>query len=71
MSFNRIAVYGHRGWASSAIVNALAATGAPIRVLHRPFSDISSLPPGVKTVSVHLEDEQALINALKDVDIVM
>ena len=71
MSFNRIAVYGHRGWASSAIVNALAASGAPIKVLSRPSSDVSGLPPSVTTISVDVEDQQALVSALQDVDIAM
>jgi nucleoside-diphosphate-sugar epimerase len=71
MSYNRIAVYGHRGWASSVIVNSLAASGAPIKVLHRADSDTSSLPPHVTKVEVDLEDQTALIAALQDVDIVM
>lgn len=44
MSSNRIAVYGHRGWASSAIVAALIASNAPIKVLYRPGSDVSTIP---------------------------
>jgi nucleoside-diphosphate-sugar epimerase len=71
MTFNRIAVYGHRGWASSAIVNALVASGAPIKVLYRPSSDVSELPPSVTTTSVDVEDQKALISALQDIDIVM
>jgi hypothetical protein len=71
MGFNTIAVYGHRGWASSAIVNALAASQAPIRVLYRPGSDISNLPPAVASVEVDVDNQEALIDALKDIDIVM
>lgn len=71
MTFNRIAVYGHRGWASSAIVKALAASGAPITVLYRPGSDVSGLPYGVNTISVDVEDQKALVSALQDVDIAM
>ena len=71
MTFNRIAVYGHRGWASSAIVNALVASGAPIKVLYRPSSDVSELPPSVTTICVDVEDQEALVSALQDIDIVM
>jgi nucleoside-diphosphate-sugar epimerase len=70
-SFNKIAVYGHRGWASSAIVDALVASGAPVKVLHRPESDISCLPSDLPKVAVDLDDEKALVDALKDVDILM
>lgn len=70
-SFNRLAVYGHRGWASSAIVDALIASGAPLKVLYRPDSDVSRLPDDLPKVAVHLDDEKALIGALEDVDILM
>lgn len=70
-SFNRIAVYGHRGWASSAIVDALIASGAPLKVLYRPGSDVSRLPDDLPKVAVDLDDEKALIGALEDVDIFM
>ncbi|KAI0551942.1 NAD(P)-binding protein [Xylaria curta] len=71
MSFNRIAIYGHRGWVGSAVLGALAATGAPIKVLHRAESDISSLPADVTTAMVDLDDPQTLIPALQDIDIVL
>ncbi|KAL4885469.1 NmrA-like family-domain-containing protein [Aspergillus karnatakaensis] len=78
MPFNSIAVYGHRGWASSAIVAALIASGAPIKVLHRPGSDLSSLPESVArdAVAVDLDSEDpanqaAVILALRNVDIVI
>ncbi|KAL4905052.1 hypothetical protein BDW74DRAFT_178062 [Aspergillus multicolor] len=78
MSFNRIAVYGHRGWASSAIVAALIASGAPIKVLYRPGSDLSSLPDPVAAQAIpvdldsdHPVDQAAVIAALSDVDIVI
>ncbi|KAI1135649.1 NmrA-like family protein [Hypoxylon sp. FL0543] len=71
MSYNRVAVYGHRGWASSAIVNALISSGAPIKVLYRPGSDVSSLPSSVAKVEVDVENQQQLIDALQDVDIVI
>lgn len=71
MTFNRIAVYGHRGWASSEIVKALAISGAPLRVLYRPGSDTSSLPPNVEAVEVDLADQASLVEKLKDIDIVM
>ncbi|KAI3058766.1 hypothetical protein CBS147353_10659 [Aspergillus niger] len=74
MAFNRIAVYGHRGWASSAIVAALIATGAPVKVLYRPGSDVSALPDSVAKVAVNLESDgenETLIAALQDIDIVI
>ncbi|RHZ49036.1 uncharacterized protein CDV56_101560 [Aspergillus thermomutatus] len=71
MSFNRIAVYGHRGWASSVIVAALIDSGAPIKVLYRPGSDISSLPDSVAKIAVDLADQEKVIAALQDVDIVI
>ncbi|KAI1391576.1 NmrA-like family protein [Hypoxylon trugodes] len=70
MSFNRIAVYAHRGWASSAIVKALISSGAPVKVLYRPGSDVSNLPSSVATTEVDLENQSQLVNALQDVDIV-
>lgn len=71
MPFNKLAVYGHRGWASSAIFNALASSGAPVRVIYRPGSDISQLPSGVEKVEVDVADQQKLRAALKDIDILM
>ncbi|TEA13689.1 Isoflavone reductase-like protein IRL [Colletotrichum sidae] len=71
MSINRIAVYGHRGWASSAIVDALLASGAPVRVLYRPGSDISALPVDADCVQVDVKDEPALISALRNIDMVI
>lgn len=71
MTFNRIAVYGHRGWGSSSIVDALIASGAPVKVLYRHGSDISSLPGHVTKVEVDVDDEAALIDALQNIDIVV
>ncbi|KAI1422031.1 NAD(P)-binding protein [Xylaria sp. FL1777] len=71
MSFNRIAVYGHRGWVGSPVVRALAAAGAPVKVLHRAGSDISALPAGVTATQVDLDDAESLVPALKDIDIVL
>ncbi|CEJ83031.1 hypothetical protein VHEMI03063 [[Torrubiella] hemipterigena] len=71
MTFNRIAIYGHRGWASSAITKSLIASGAPIKILHRPESDVSGVPSTVTTVSVDVNDKDALIHALHDVDILI
>lgn len=71
MPFNRIAVYGHRGWVSSAIVAALIESGVPLKVLHRPGSDVSNLPDTVATFEVDLEDQEKLVDALQGVDIVM
>ncbi|KAF9869318.1 hypothetical protein CkaCkLH20_13235 [Colletotrichum karsti] len=71
MTMNRIAVYGHRGWGSSRIVAALIASGAPVRVLYRPGSDISTLPEKTDKIEVDVNDEAALVQALKDIDIVI
>jgi nucleoside-diphosphate-sugar epimerase len=68
---NRIAIYGHRGWASSAITAALIASGTPVKVLYRPGSDVSSLPDSIATVAVDLADHGQVVAALQDVDIVM
>ncbi|KAJ5204389.1 uncharacterized protein N7498_005268 [Penicillium cinerascens] len=71
MTYNRIAVYGHRGWVSSAIFAALVQSGAPIKVLYRAGSDVSDLPEGVVSVEVDVENQQAVESALQDVDIVI
>ncbi|BCS03778.1 uncharacterized protein AKAW2_70656A [Aspergillus luchuensis] len=71
MAFNRIAVYGHRGFVGSRIVPALIASGAPITVLHRPSSDTSNLPEHVRKIEVDVLDEDALVDALQDIDIVI
>ncbi|KAK1467653.1 hypothetical protein CCUS01_07184 [Colletotrichum cuscutae] len=70
-SFNRIAIYGHRGWASSKITEASIASGAPIRIIYRPGSDSSSLPASVISVEVDVDDEKALVDALHDIVIVI
>ncbi|KAF7539694.1 hypothetical protein G7054_g1971 [Neopestalotiopsis clavispora] len=69
--YNRIGVYGHRGWASSAIVDSLTTSGAPVTVLYRPGSDVSRIADDVKKIQVDLDDETALIAALQDIDIVI
>jgi len=71
MQYNRIAIYGHRGWAASAIVKALADSGASIKVLYRPGSDISMLPAYVSIVAIDLTATEAVIKALQGIDIVM
>lgn len=71
MPYNRIAVYGHRGWASSAIFNALVASGAPVKVLYRPGSEVSNVPSNVTTIEVDVDNQQQLIAALEDVDVAM
>ncbi|KAH7462715.1 hypothetical protein FOMA001_g18295 [Fusarium oxysporum f. sp. matthiolae] len=71
MAFNRIAVYGHRGFVGSRVVPALIASGAPITVLHRPSSDTSNLPDHVRKIEVDVLDEDALVGALQDIDIVI
>ena len=69
--YNRIAVYGHRGWASSEIVSHLIASGAPITVLYRPGSDISNVRDKAKSIEVDVADHDALVAALQDIDIVL
>ncbi|KAI1370419.1 NmrA-like family protein [Hypoxylon crocopeplum] len=69
MSYNRIAVYGHRSWVGSAVVKALVSSGAPIKVLYRPGSDVSSIPSSVAKVQVDVNNKQQLIAALDNVDI--
>ncbi|KAM0209898.1 hypothetical protein ACHAQD_010917 [Fusarium lateritium] len=71
MAFNRIAVWGHRGFVGSRVVPTLIASGAPITVLHRPGSDTSSLPDDVKRIEVDVLDEDALVAALQDIEIVL
>ncbi|RDH36747.1 hypothetical protein BDQ94DRAFT_167619 [Aspergillus welwitschiae] len=71
MAFNRIAVYGHRGFVGSRVVPALIASGAPITVLHRSTSDTSNLPEHVRKIEVDVFDEDALVDALQDIDIVL
>ena len=53
------------------MVAALIASGAPITVLHRPSSDTSNLPDHVRKIEVDVLDEDALVGALQDIDIVM
>ncbi|KAJ6084587.1 hypothetical protein N7486_011387 [Penicillium sp. IBT 16267x] len=71
MSFNTLAVYAHRGWASSKIFESLAKSGAPVRLLYRPGSDISNVPSGVEVVEVDTGDQNALKASLKDIDIMI
>ncbi|GKT47814.1 isoflavone reductase IRL [Colletotrichum spaethianum] len=71
MAFNRIAVYGHRGWGSSSIVEALISSGAFVKVLYRPSSDTSNIPAHITKVEVDINDEAALVSALQDIDIVI
>ncbi|KAJ3458943.1 hypothetical protein MRS44_013052 [Fusarium solani] len=71
MSRNRIAIYGHRGLLSSRIAAALVASGAPVTVLYRPESDASNFPASVPTIKVDPFDEDALVAALHDIDIVI
>ncbi|OJJ97399.1 hypothetical protein ASPACDRAFT_45490 [Aspergillus aculeatus ATCC 16872] len=68
---NRIAVYGHRGWVGSAIVQSLSESPAVVKVLYRPESNARGLPPNVIAVQVDITDEEALVSALQDVDILI
>lgn len=69
--YNRIAIYGHRSWAGAPFTQAIAAAGAPVKILYRPGSDISGLPAGVTSVQVDISDIEALVSALEEVDILM
>jgi putative NADH-flavin reductase len=69
--FKRIALYGYRGWASSAIANSLIAAGGPVSVLHRATSDTSALPAGTPTCEIDLKNRKSIQDALKDIDILM
>ncbi|KAH7043768.1 nmrA-like family protein [Macrophomina phaseolina] len=71
MSPNRIAVYGHRGLFSSRIVSALIASDAHITVLYRPGSDVSNLPASVPKIEVDVLDQDGLVAALQNIDIVL
>ncbi|KAH9213917.1 nmrA-like family protein [Leptodontidium sp. 2 PMI_412] len=71
MSANRIAVYGHRGRFSSRIVSVLIASDAHITVLYRPGSDISNLPARVPKIEVDVLDQDALVAALQNINIVL
>lgn len=71
MPLNRIAVYGHRGLFSSRIAAALVASGAAVTILYRPQSDASMFPASVPKIKVDPYDEDALVAALQDIDIVM
>jgi nucleoside-diphosphate-sugar epimerase len=71
MSYNRLAIYGHRGWASSAIAQALLTSGAPAKLLYRPGSNANGLKGNFDEIEVDIQDQDALRAALKDVDILM
>jgi hypothetical protein len=72
MPFNRLAVYGHRGWAASPIVNALERSGAPLKVIYRPGSDVANLAKSTERIAVDVEkEEDRLVSALRGVDILM
>lgn len=64
-------MYAHRGWASSVIFSHLAKSGAPLKVLYRPGSDVSMLPESVETVEIDLADEDQVVQALENVDILL
>jgi nucleoside-diphosphate-sugar epimerase len=71
MLYNRIAIYGHRGWASSAIAQALLTSGAPAKLLYRPGSNANGLKGRFDEIKVDVQDKDALRAALEDVDILM
>ena len=72
-SHNRLAIYGHRGWASSIIVQTLMSSGAPVKVLYRAGSDLSSLhgSSAVERVEVDTDDLDGLVSSLENVDVLM
>jgi nucleoside-diphosphate-sugar epimerase len=67
-AYNHVAICGHSGWFSSAIVGAFAASGASVKVLYQTDSDIIRLP---LTAELDVKDQKALMVALHDVDIVI
>jgi nucleoside-diphosphate-sugar epimerase len=71
MLYNRIAIYGHRGWASSAIAQALLTSGAPAKLLYRPGSNANGLKGRFDEIKVDVQDQDALRAALENVDILM
>jgi hypothetical protein len=68
---NRIGILGHRGWAAGHILQALLSTGATLKIIHRPGSDTSALPAHVSAVEASLDNEDALVRAFEDVDVMM
>jgi uncharacterized protein YbjT (DUF2867 family) len=65
-----VALVGHSGNTGKRIVPALTAEPTiNLRVLHRPSSDVSSLPANVQAFKVDFSDTQALTAALEGVDI--
>ncbi|KAF6823777.1 hypothetical protein CMUS01_10547, partial [Colletotrichum musicola] len=58
-------------FANARIVAALVASGAPITVLYRSSSNTSTIPADVRKIEVDVLDEDALVDALKDIDIVL
>ncbi|KAJ5389085.1 uncharacterized protein N7496_000153 [Penicillium cataractarum] len=71
MPYNRLAIYGHRGWSSSAIAQALLTSGAPAKLLYKPSSNSNGLTGSFSEIEVDIQDQDALRAALKDVDILI
>lgn len=66
-----IAIFGHRGWVAGHVIKALLKTGVTLKVIHRPRSVTSDLPETVLKAEAAFEDEDALVDALRGVDIAM
>lgn len=71
MTLNSIAVLGHRSWVGQKVLPALAQTGCPLKVIVRSGSPIGEVPEGVEVVQLNWADEDAFVNALKGVNIVL
>ena len=67
----RIFITGGTGFVGSHLLPLLADAGASVIVLIRPTSDISHLPPSVKTVQVSLTDSAGLSEAIRGSDTVI
>ena len=67
----RIFITGGTGFVGSHLLPLLADAGASVIVLVRPTSDISHLPPSVKTVQVSLTDSAGLSEAIRGSDTVI
>lgn len=71
-STRTIAFVGHSGRIGKHVVQALSADpSVKLRVLHRPTSDISTLPQGVETRQVDYSDVAAVTEALRGVHVLM
>ena len=71
MSLNSIAILGHNSWVGQKVLPALTETGAPIKVIVRSGSTVGDMPRGVEVVQLDWADEEAFVNALRGINIVL